>query len=175
MEVPDLLIDGYQRVPLFLEAVVKGLSRDELRWQPRHDCNSIGWLFWHLSRQQDAQVASLVGEEQLWIKEAWYTQFHRPGAPEDVGFGHTPEEVAAFEPPDGPLLLDYHRAVMERTKRYLRSLSGADLDRELDEPWFQPVPTVGVRLVSILDDCCLHAGQAAYVRGLMQGKGWQDY
>jgi hypothetical protein len=54
-------------------------------------------------------------------------------------------------------------------------LSGKDLDRELDEPQFQPLPTVGVRLISILDDCIIHAGQAAYIRGLRQGKGWQKF
>ena len=64
---------------------------------------------------------------------------------------------------------------MKRSKNYIRSLSEIDLDKELDEPWFQPLPTVGVRLISILDDSVLHAGQAAYIRGLRQGKGWQKY
>jgi hypothetical protein len=32
-----------------------------------------------------------------------------------------------------------------------------------------------VRLVSILADCLEHARQMAYVRGLLQGKGWQKY
>lgn len=175
MEWCDLLIDAYERVPTFLEEVVKGLSYDDLKWQPNHDCNSIGWITWHLTRQQDAQIASLAGEEQLWTKEEWYSKFHRAGDSEDTGFGHTPEQVSAFDPPNFKTLLDYHRAVVERTKRYLRYLSGADLDRELDEPWFQPLPTVGVRLVSILEDSLLHAGQAAYVRGLIQGRGWQRY
>jgi len=65
--------------------------------------------------------------------------------------------------------------VVERSKQYISSLSENELDRELNEPWFQPLPTVGVRLVSILDDSILHAGQAAYVRGMRQGKGWQKY
>ena len=89
--------------------------------------------------------------------------------------GHTLEQVTAFKSPDIQTLLDYHRKVLERTKKYLPTLSQADLDRRLDEPWFQPLPTVGVRLISILEDSMLHAGQAAYVRGLRQGKGWQKY
>jgi len=72
-------------------------------------------------------------------------------------------------------VLDYHRAVLERTKRYIRSLSAGDLDRELDEPWYQPLPTVGVRLISVLADDLQHAGQLAYVRGLLKGKGWLGY
>jgi hypothetical protein len=30
-------------------------------------------------------------------------------------------------------------------------------------------------LGGILQDAVIHAGQAAYVRGLLQGRGWQSY
>ena len=63
----------------------------------------------------------------------------------------------------------------DRSKKYFRKLSKSDLDRELDEPWFKPLPTVGIRLVSVLEDGILHAGEASYIRGLRQGKGWQKY
>jgi hypothetical protein len=175
MEWQDILADGYGRLPGFMESVLSGLSQDDLNWQPRQDCNSIGWLCWHLTRQQDAQIAALLGEEQLWIRDGWHAKFNRPSDPDDSGFGHTPEQVAAFKSPGAQILLDYQRAVVERSKQYFQTLSPADLDRELDEPWFQPLPTVGVRLVSILEDSVAHAGQAAYIRGLRQGKGWQKY
>ncbi len=42
MKWKDLLIDGYDRVPEFLENVLKGLTQDDLDWQPKSDCNSIG-------------------------------------------------------------------------------------------------------------------------------------
>ena len=175
MKWKDLLIDGYNRVPEFLENVLKGLTQDDLDWQPKSDCNSIGWSVWHLTRQQDAQIASLMGGEQLWVTEKWYTKFNQQPEPDDVGFGHNPEQVSAFKSPDSRTLLGYNRAVVEHSKKFINSLSENDLDRELNEPWFQPLPTVGVRLVSILDDSVLHAGQAAYIRGLRQGKGWQKY
>jgi len=175
MEWNDLLTDGYGRVLEILERVLKGLTQDDLNWQPRPDCNSIGWLTWHLTRQQDAQIASLMGEEQLWLKDKWHAKFKRPPDLGDIGFGHSAEQVAAFRSPDTEMLLSYHRAVLERSKQYFLTLSKTDLDQELDEPWYQPIPTVGVRLISIMDDAVLHAGQAAYVRGLRQGKGWQKY
>lgn len=175
MEWQDLLADGYGRIPEFMESVLSGLNQDDLNWQPRQDCNSIGWLCWHLTRQQDAQIASLMGEEQLWVKDGWHARFNRPPDPDDSGFGHTPEQVSTFDAPDEQTLLNYQRAVMERSKHYFYTLSNADLERELNEPWFQPLPTLGVRLVSILEDSMLHAGQAAYIRGLRQGKGWQKY
>ena len=175
MDWQDLLKDGYDRIPQFIEHVLKGLKLEDLDWQPREDSNSIGWLVWHLTRQQDAQVASLMAEEQLWIQEEWYKKFGRDPDPEDSGFGHTPEQVMVFKSPDKQIFIDYLKAVVNRTKQYIETLSGNDLDRELNEPWFQPLPTVGVRLISILDDSLLHAGQAAYVRGLKYGKGWQKY
>ena len=175
MEWQDLLADGYGRIPEFMENVLAGLNQDDLNWQPRQDCNSIGWLCWHLTRQQDDQIASLMGEEPLWTKDGWHAKFNLIYDPADSGFGHTPEQVSAFNSPDTQTLLGYQRAVVERSKRYFQTLSKTDLERQLDEPWFQPLPTVGVRLVSILEDSLLHAGQAAYIRGLRQGKGWQKY
>lgn len=65
MEWHDLLSDGYGRVQDFLEHVLDGLTQDDLDWQPRSDCNSIGWLAWHLTRQHDAQISSLMGEDQF--------------------------------------------------------------------------------------------------------------
>ena len=175
MEWHDLLADGYGRVFEFLKSVLRGLTKDDLNWQPRQDCNSIGWLAWHLTRQQDAQIASLMGKEQLWTSDGWHSKFKRPPDPEDTGFGDTPEQVSAFQSPGVETLLGYQSAALDRSRGYLLALSKTDLDRELDEPWLQPLPTVGVRLVSILEDCLLHAGQAAYIRGLRHGKGWQKY
>ena len=71
MEWYDLLEDGFNRIPLFLKHVLKDLTSENLSWQPSSDSNSIGWLVWYLTRQQDAQVAALMGDEQLWIRDRW--------------------------------------------------------------------------------------------------------
>lgn len=175
MDWKEILEDGYNRVPPYIDHILADLSREDLVWQPHPDSNSIGWLVWHLARQQDAQAAALMGEEQLWINEGWHQKFGRPADPKDIGFGDKSEDVAAFQPPGKEVMLDYLRAVVERTISYFRGLTEKDLDRELNEPQFQPLPTVGIRLVSILEDCIIHAGQAAYIRGIRQGKGWQEY
>jgi hypothetical protein len=171
----DILADGYQRVYDTLSHVLDGLSKEDLDWQPAKDSNSIGWTAWHLIRGHDAQISSLMNSEQLWIKDRWYIKFNRKADPDDTGFGHTPKQVSAFKSPDVDTILRYQKAVTDRSKKYFRKLSKSDLDRELDEPWFKPLPTVGVRLVSVLEDGILHAGEASYIRGLRQGKGWQKY
>lgn len=175
MEWHDMMTDGYGRVSEIMGRVLDGLTQEDLDWQPRPDCNSIGWLAWHLTRVQDDHLSDLIGEEQLWLKDKWHEKFGRPADKKDIGFGHTPEDVAAFKSPSPQVFLDYHRAVMERSQKFFPTLSTADLDRELNEPWFQPLPTVGVRLISVLGDSLEHAGQMGYVRGLLQGKGWQPF
>ncbi len=172
MEWQQLIIDGYERVLQVLEETLDGLTQEDLNKQPRSDGNSLGWLAWHLTRVQDDHIADLMGEEELWVKDGWHARFNRPPDSSDIGFGHSAEDVAAFRSPEVKTLLEYHRVVLERSKRYLSTLSVAELDRELNEPWFQPLPTVGVRLISVMSDNLQHAGQAAYVRGLLQGKGW---
>ncbi|MFC2045637.1 DinB family protein [Chloroflexota bacterium] len=175
MECYELLTDGYGRILTALENAVKGLTQDDLNWQSGKDCNSIGWLAWHLTRVQDTSIANMMGDEQLWIKDGWHAKFNRPANTNDTGFGNTPEDVAAFKSPEAQVFIDYNKAVLERTKRYFLTLSTADLDRELNEPQFQPLPTVGVRLISVLADSLQHIGQMGYIRGLHQGKGWYKY
>jgi hypothetical protein len=175
MEWQDLLKDGYLRIYEFMKHTLIGLSQDDLDWQPKDGCNSIGWLAWHLSRQQDAQISSLMGEDQLWTIDKWYIKFNRLSRSKDIGFGHIEKQLKDFKSPDIGILLDYQKVVSERSIDYFSTLSKTDLDRKLDEPWFKPLPIVGVRIISILDDSLLHAGQMAYIRGLRHGMGWQKY
>jgi hypothetical protein len=65
------------------------------------------------------------------------------------------------------VLVEYYTTVADRTRVFVRGLTPAALDRVVDERWDPPV-TLGVRLISIADDQIQHAGQAAYLRGLLQ-------
>ena len=67
---------------------------------------------------------------------------------------------------DAGLLAEYLSAVHEQTTAYLAGVTPDDLDRVVDPHWDPPV-TLGVRLVSVVNDGSQHLGQAAYVRGLL--------
>jgi hypothetical protein len=67
----------------------------------------------------------------------------------------------------GVLLVGYHDAVHQQTTRYVGRLGDADLARIVDRSWDPPV-SLGVRLVSVIADDLQHAGQAAFVRGILQ-------
>lgn len=167
MDVNDLLTDAYGRLPDLVAGAIEGLSPEQLRQAPAPGSNPVGWLVWHLTRLQDHHVSDVLGEEQLWVRGPWAERCGLTADPDDTGFGHGPEQIARVRPEDGGVLLDYHRAVVDRTLAYVRGLGPADLDRVVDENWDPPV-TLGVRLVSVLDDDLQHVGQAAYVRGLIQ-------
>jgi hypothetical protein len=111
-------------------------------------------------------VAELLDTDQIWVGGDWAARFGLAPDPHNTGYGHTAEEVLAVRPRDTDVLVAYHDAVDARTRDMLAILTPDDLDRIVDRRWDPPV-TLGVRLVSIADDSLQHAGQAAYVRGIL--------
>jgi uncharacterized damage-inducible protein DinB len=166
MEAKDILTDALGRIPDLVHAAVDGLTPEQLRWAPAPGANPIGWLVWHLTRVQDDHVADLLGAEQIYVTGDWAPRFGLKADPSDTGYGHTPAQVAAVTPESAAVLEEYHRAVHQRSAEFVAGLTAADLDRVVDTAWDPPV-TMGVRLVSVVDDDVQHAGQAAYLRGLL--------
>ena len=173
MEWQQLITDIFMRISQELERVLDGLTVDDLNQRPHPDCNSIGWLAWHLTRIQDLIITEIMEEEQLWIKDKWYATFKRTPNPTDTGWRHSSEDATAFRSPDSGTLLAYHHAVLEQSKRYTKNkLTETDLKRKSKSPALTSVNTVCRRLVGFIDEGFQHVGQAAYVRGLLKGKGW---
>jgi len=168
----DLLAEAFSRIPDTVGAVLAGI--DETGPDPvlhrRADpgANTVSWLVWHLSRVQDDHVSEVAGVEQTWTADGWADRFALPlpDAATATGYGHTPDDVAAVRP-SAELLRGYLAAVTERTTAYLRGGGADDLDRVVDDRWDPPV-TLGVRLVSVVDDDAQHAGQAALLRGILE-------
>jgi len=169
MEFQQLLVGVFEQASQTLEKALDGLTQDELNYLPNPDCNSIAWLTWHLTRVQDSAISSLMGREQCWIADKWYSKFGRNPDPNDRGVGHSSEDVSNFKSPDSKTLLDYYCAVFKHTKEYISKLSTAELGREIDNP---RSPLVGLRIAAITHDNLQHVGQIAYLRGMLKGKGW---
>lgn len=169
MTSADLLSDAFDRIQQVVTAAVRGLTDEQLSWAPAPGANTIGWLVWHLTRIQDDHVAGVAGTEQVWTTAGWYDRFALPFPPADHGYGHRAEAVTQVRP-SADLLLGYHDATHAATLDYVRTITDADLDRVVDTNWDPPV-TLGVRLVSVVSDDLQHAGQAAYVRGLLERAG----
>jgi uncharacterized damage-inducible protein DinB len=165
MTPSELLKDAFTRVVESAERAVDGLSEDQLTARPAPDANTIAWLVWHLARGQDAQVSDVAGTEQVWTAQGYVDKFGLPFDGGATGYGQSSDEVGAVRAP-ADLLVDYLRAVHQQTLAFLDTVSEEDLDRVVDPRWDPPV-TLGVRLVSVVNDDTQHVGQAAYVRGLL--------
>jgi uncharacterized damage-inducible protein DinB len=165
MRSADLLVDGLGRVAESVHGAVEGLDPGQLAWRADAKANSIAWLVWHLTRVQDDHIADVAGQEQVWTAGGWAERFGLPFDPSDIGYGHSSDDVAKVQS-DAELLTGYHDAVREQSVSYLANLTDQELDRVVDENWDPPV-TLGVRLVSVLNDDLQHAGQAAFLRGLV--------
>ena len=153
--------------------MLDGLSTEDLNRQPAPDCNSIGWLAWHLTRSHDRNMSELMGKEQLWISENWHARFNRAPDPAETGVGHTPAQAAAFICPSAQLIKDYHHAILARIKHYIENtLTEAELDRQTHSPTLNNDAPAMRRITGVIQQGFLHVGQAGYVRGLLKGRGW---
>jgi DinB superfamily len=166
VNVNDLLTEAFDRLPDLVRAAVDGLTPEQLVWSPAPGANSVGWLVGHLTRVQDHHVAELLGADQVWVAGDHAARFGLDPDPSDTGYGHTAARAATVRPDSAAALVDYYDAVAARTRALLRDVTPEELDRVVDERWDPPV-TLGVRLVSVVNDDDQHVGQAAYVRGLL--------
>ncbi|MFW0791168.1 mycothiol transferase [Gordonia sp. CPCC 205333] len=169
MRATDVLADGFSRVQENVHAVVTGLDVGQLAYQPGPQANTIAWLVWHLTRVQDDHVSNLPlagsPREQVWRTGGFARRFALPFDESATGYGHTIDEVSAVRA-SARDLVDYYDATHAATQDFLATITDDDLNTVVDTHWNPPV-TMGVRLVSVLDDDAQHIGQAAYIRGLL--------
>jgi uncharacterized damage-inducible protein DinB len=165
--VRDLLIDAFGRIREVVSRAIDGLTPEELAFHIDPESNTIAWLVWHLTRIQDDHIAAIAQTGQVWRSDGWVDRFTLPFEVEATGYGQTAADVAAVRPDSADLLLAYHQAVHDQTITFVKRLGPGDLDRVIDERWNPPV-TVGVRLVSVISDDLQHAGQAAFIRGVIE-------
>ncbi len=162
----NLLVDAFSRIGGIIQRSVRGLAPEQLHFRLDDGANSISWLVWHLTRIQDDHIAGAAGREQIYTSDGWADRLALPFDPSDTGYGHSPDEVSATRVKSGEMLTGYHEAVVQQTIRFVEPLTGSYIGRIIDESWDPPV-TLGVRLVSVISDNLQHAGQAAFVRGII--------
>jgi uncharacterized damage-inducible protein DinB len=165
MDVADLYVEATGRVTEQVPAVLAGLDVDDLAWRPEPGANSIAWLLWHLTRVADEYTALYAGTEERWTAAGWHARFGLPFPAEANGYQHTPEEVARVRV-SGELLAGYYADVEPVLIAFLRTLDPDSLERIVDTSYDPPV-SLGVRMVSIVDDMVQHMAQAAYLRGIL--------
>ncbi|ABL03940.1 mycothiol transferase [Mycobacterium ulcerans] len=162
----ELLRDAFTRVIEHVDELTDGLTEQVANYRPTPAANSIAWLIWHSARVQDVQVADIAGVDQAWTRDGWVDRFGLDLPRGDTGYGHGAQDVAKVRAP-AELLAGYYHAVHALTLQYVAGVTAEELSRVVDTHWDPPV-TASVRLISVVDDCAQHLGQAAYLRGIAQ-------
>jgi hypothetical protein len=183
----ELLRDSFTRLIEHVDELTDGLTDEAASYRPTPQANSIGWLIWHSARVQDIQVCDIAktladgrsdkprseagarsdkprSEADVWTRDGWVDRFGLDLPRDDTGYGHSADAVVKVRA-SAELLAGYYHAVHDMTLEFVETMTDADLDRIVDRRWDPPV-TASARLVSIVDDCAQHLGQAAYLRGI---------
>jgi hypothetical protein len=160
----ELLRDSFTRLIEHVEELTDGLTDEVAYFRPTAAANSIAWLIWHSARVQDAQLCAIAEIEDVWTRDGWVDRFGLDLPRNDTGYGHDADQVGRVRA-SADLLAGYYHAVHKVTLEYIASVTPDELSRIVDRRWHPPV-TASARLVSIIDDCAQHLGQAAYVRGI---------
>ena len=113
----------------FLERALDGLTDADLIKRPGEETNPIGWLLWHQTRVEDATIAAILEQPQVWVTQDWAHQLGLAADAEDLGIGHTLDQVVVFRP-SLSALSGYRQAVRERTLSCLTTLTDEDLEGE---------------------------------------------
>lgn len=163
--VSDILLDGLGRVRETVHGLLDDVPEERLAEPPAPGANTVAWLVWHLTRVLDEHVADAFDTDVLWTSGGWYDRFGLPFPASASGYGMTTEEVLAVRGSAADLR-GYFDAAYDVAVEQIGAVDDAGLDRVVDEGWDPPV-TLGVRLVSVLNDCTQHVGQASYAAGIL--------
>jgi Protein of unknown function (DUF664) len=161
----ELLRDSFTRLIEHVDELTDGLTEEAASYRLTPQANSIGWLIWHSARVQDIQVCDIANTlADVWTRDGWVDRFGLDLPRDDTGYGHGADAVAKVRA-SAELLAGYYHAVHDMTLEFVETMTDAALERIVDRRWDPPV-TASARLVSIVDDCAQHLGQAAYLRGI---------
>ncbi|HEY8172362.1 MAG TPA: DinB family protein [Dehalococcoidia bacterium] len=161
------------------ELLVKGLTAEQMRWQPDGHDTSITFAIWHAYRSCDDLVHGLVMQgPSVFVSESWAERL--PIAETGVtafGNGLNREQIGRLDF-DIDTLLAYARAVGASIGKYTASLTDDAAAEEIKLPFFTGVyPNVDVmtRAETIaffaIGHVSEHLGEVQFVKGLLGMQG----
>lgn len=154
------------------DTALDGLTSEELAWRPGSDSNSIGFIAWHVNRVEDRWIQRFAQDvPEIWVRDRWHDTFGLEI--EDTGVRFTVEQVTAFPTIEPDTLLRFCKAIQSETRRFLATLSEADLERvPINTPFGSSTFagwSIGRMFRQIFGEFNQHLGEIRYVRGLIRG------
>ena len=166
MQISDLVEASLANVSRATGRVLKDLTQNEMALCPKPDCNSIGFVYFHMARFEDGfMLEKILGKKPLWESQKWYEKMNLP-VEENAG-GYTPEKLAKFKVPDIAVLQAYYDAVRAELIQALKMMDSSRLDQIIKVPWGET--TAGGMLAMAIVHQAEHAGEMSYIRGLQKG------
>jgi hypothetical protein len=165
MDAIPLLAASFRDLHQALREDFADVAEADFWWQPAADLNHIGFLSWHIVRDEDAVLSYVSGRPELWATDGWHERFAMDA--KEQGTGMDPGRLASFRY-DRTDFIRYADEVWRRTPDLLAQLTEADLDREAwpDSGW-----TIARQVVEgCLGHGWLHLGEIRAIRGL---RGWR--
>ena len=107
MDTSELLTDAFGRIRELYVDIASDVTLEAAQQRPEGTGNSIVWLLRHTARVQDDHVAGLSGGTQAW-HDGWSERFDLPFEANDIGYGHSSEDVDAVRVDRLEDLVDYH-------------------------------------------------------------------
>ncbi|MFQ5913998.1 MAG: DinB family protein [Nitrospinota bacterium] len=172
MRAAEFLIRTLKLAQGTMDVALDGLTAKDLAYRPDGRVNTIGFLLWHMSREEDYVISEFEARSQVWVSQGWHKKFGRPADSEETGYGFTPEEVGEFQFPPLRTLKGYQSAVRKETLRYLRRRTDEDFDAAMARS-VAGQPTLGGQLGILTSEILQHTGQIAYLKGILAGFGWR--
>ena len=158
-------------------AATRNLSLDEIHWQPKQDSNSIGFIFWHVSRVEDRLVTwCITHSDEIWTRDKWYTKMQL--LRHSTGLDYSREKLAQFPKLTTTLLSEYFDAVRLNTNDFLFNASPELFESVPERTPFPENPTASDHFKNftvyryfrqLIAEENQHLGQISYVRGLQKG------
>jgi len=170
------------------EQILRDLSEEQLSLRPHPAFNSIAWLLWHMTRDEDIAI-NLILTERLQVLDQGEWLKRLGVSNRDSGTGMTMPEVDEFsQSVDIPVLLAYRTSVGMQTRAVVGELEPERLDELIGEDVIQKLVDAGVfspnaswvparwqgkpkshALMHItLAHTFLHLGQCEDIRGLLE-------
>lgn len=177
MEGTEIIRWAFEDYWQHLDQALDGLESDEIFWKPDPQCNSIGFLVWHLARVEDGWMTVFAQDiEHLWTSGLWYERLGMPRS--GIGFHVSQEWLDSFPRYSTELLDEYRHSVRDQTRKYLDQMDASRLDFV---PGRTPDPehpasldrfrqwSIGRMSRQVIGEINQHLGQVQYVRGIQRG------
>jgi uncharacterized damage-inducible protein DinB len=167
MNAVGFISDCLAQVHVRLMATCDSLSTEQLLWRPAPTANNIGFILWHLVRNEDARITNTgsLGDD-IWATGSWNEKFGQPATAPDPG---DRMGLRALAIPSLEVLTGYAEAVHQRIMGYVAGLKDTDLDLEYDPE--RPGQTRSSSFRHLITHKNNHHGQIDYLRGL-QDESW---